>query len=59
MRNKKLIENKRQKDVIMPEWLTKEPIEIKIKKIYQPKPLRRIAKDKINLHDKQLNKKSQ
>ena len=41
--------------MIIPEWLFKEPIENKIDKIYNPKSLKRTARDNIRLDDKQLN----
>ena len=42
--------------MIIPEWLFQEPVENKIKKIYNPKPLRQLARDNIKLDDKQLKK---
>ena len=42
--------------MIIPEWLFQEPIENKIKKIYNPRSLKQIARDNIRLDDKQLNK---
>ena len=57
LRSKKHIENMKQNEMIIPEWLFQEPIENKIKKIYNPKPLRELARDNIRLDDKQLNKK--
>ena len=44
--------------MIIREWFFKEPIPIenKIKKIYNPKPLGQLARDNIRLDDKQLNK---
>ena len=56
MRSKKHIENIKQDEMIIPEWLFKEPIENKIKKIYNPISLKKLARNKINLDDKQLNK---
>ena len=56
LRSKKHIENIKQNEMIIPEWLFQEPIENKIKKIYNPKPLRQLARDNIRLDDKQLNK---
>ena len=41
--------------MIIPEWLFQEPIENKIKKIYNPKTWKQIAMEKIKLDDKQLN----
>ena len=56
MRSKKHIENMKQGEMIIPEWLFKEPIENKIEKIYNPKPLKQLARNNIKLDDKQLNK---
>ena len=42
--------------MIIPEWLFKEPLENKIKTIYNPKSLKQIARNNIKLDDKQLNK---
>ena len=42
--------------MIRPECLFQEPIEIKIKEVNNPKPLKKIARDNIKLDDKQLNK---
>ena len=56
LRSKKHIENMRQNEKIIPEWLFQEPVENKIKKIYIPRSLKQIARDNIRLDDKQLNK---
>ena len=56
MRSKKHLENIKQNEMIIPEWLFKETIENKINKIYNPKSLKQIARDNIKLDDKQLNK---
>ena len=56
LRSKKLIEKMKQNEMIIPEWFFQEPIENKINKIYNPKPLRQIARDNIRLDDKQLKK---
>ena len=56
LRSKKHLDNMKQKEMIITEWLLKEPIENKIKKIYNSKPLRQLARDNIRLDDKQLNK---
>ena len=56
LRSKKHLENEKQNEMIIPEWLFKEPIENKIRKIYNPVSLKKLARDKINLDDKQLNK---
>ena len=42
--------------MIIPEWLFQEPVENKIKKIYNPKSLKQLARNKIKSDDKQLNK---
>ena len=56
LKSKKHLENLKEDDMIIPEWLFKQPVENKNKKIYNPKPLRQIARDNIKLDDKQLNK---
>ena len=55
LRSKKHTENIKQNEMIIPEWLFKEPIENKIKKIYNPKSLKQMARNNIKLDDKQLN----
>ena len=55
LRSKKHLENIKQYEKIIPEWLFHEPIENKIKKIYNPKSLKQIARDNNELDDKQLN----
>ena len=55
-RSKKHFENIKQNDMIIPEWLFQEPIENKIKYIYNPKSLKQLARNNIKLDDKQLNK---
>ena len=40
--------------MIAPEWLFQQPIEIKIRKTYKPKPLRQLARDNIR-DDRQSN----
>ena len=45
----------KQNEMIIPEKLFQEPIENKIRKIYNPKPLRQLARDNIRLDDRQLN----
>ena len=45
----------KQNEMIIPEWLFQELVENKIIKIYDPKPLRQIARDNIRLDDRQLN----
>ena len=56
LRSKKHIENLKQNEIILPEWFFQQPVENKIKKIYNPKPLRQLARDNIRLNDRQLNK---
>ena len=46
----------KQSEMIIPEWLFQEPIENKIKKIYNPRSLKQLARDNIRLDDKQLKK---
>ena len=56
LRSNKHIENEKQNQMIIPEWLFREPIENKTIKIYNPVSLKKIARNKINLDDKQSNK---
>ena len=56
LRSKKHLENIKQNEMIIPEWLFQETVENKIKKIYNPKSLKQLARNKIKLDDKQLNK---
>ena len=59
LRSKKHLENLRQNEIIIPEWFFKEeqsPIKKKIKKVYNPKTLRQLAREKIKLDDKELAK---
>ena len=56
LRSKKHLENIKQNELIIPDWLFQEPVENKIKKIYNPRSLKQIARDNIRLDDKQLNK---
>ena len=56
LRSKKHIENMKQSEMIIPEWLFQEPVENKIKKMYNPKSLKQLARNNIKLDDKQLNK---
>ena len=53
--SKKHLENIDQNEMIISEWFFEEPTENKIKKVYNPKTLRQLARDKIELDDKQLN----
>ena len=56
IKNKKHINNMKQNEMIIPEWLFQEPIENKIKKVYNPRSLTQIARNNIKLDDKRLNK---
>ena len=56
LRSKKHLENKKQNELDVPEWLFKEPIENKIKLKNNPKSLKQIARDNIGLDGKQLKK---
>ena len=55
LRSKKHRESMKQNEMIIPEGLFSEPIENKIIKLYNPKPLRQLARDNTRLDDKQLN----
>ena len=49
LRSKKLLENIRLNEIIIPEWLFKEersPIKKKIQKVYNPKTLKQLAREK-------------
>ena len=59
LRSKKRLENISQNDTIIPERLFKEeqtPIKNKIKKVYNPKTLKQIARENIEMNDKDLDK---
>ena len=56
LRSKKHLENIKQNEMIIPEWLFQEPIENKTKKIYNPISLKQLARNNNKLDDKQLNK---
>ena len=56
LRSKKHLENIQQNEMIIPEWLFKEPIENKIKTLYNPKSLKQLARNNNKLDDKQLNR---
>ena len=56
LKSKKHIKNRKQNEMIIPEWLFLEPVENKINKIYNPKSLKQLARNNIRLDDKQLNK---
>ena len=56
LRSKKHLENIKQNEMIIPDWLFKEAVENKIKKIYNPKSLKQLATNNIKLTNQQLNK---
>ena len=59
LRSKKHLENVIQNEMIIPEWFFKEeksPIKKKIQKLYNPKTLKQLAREKIKLDDKELAK---
>ena len=55
LRSKKHLEIIKQNEMIIPEWVFQEPVENKIKKIYNPKSLKQLARNNIKLDDRQLN----
>ena len=55
LRRKRHLENKKQNDMIITDWLLQEPFK-KSKEIYNPEPLRQLARDYIKLDENQLNK---
>ena len=56
LKSKKNLENMKQNEMIIPEWLFQQSVVNRINKIYTPEPLRQTARDNIKLDDKQLNK---
>ena len=57
--SEKHLENMIQNEMIIPEWFFKEersPIKKKIQKVYNPKTLKQLAREKIKLDDKELAK---
>ena len=59
LRSKKHLENIEQSEMIIPEWLFKDerpPIKKKIQKVYNPKTIKQLAREKIKLDDKELAK---
>ena len=57
LRSEKHLENMKQKEIILPDWFFKEPVDIKNKKkVYNPKPLKQIAKENFKLDVEQLKK---
>ena len=58
LRSKKQLENRRQDERIIPEWFFEEEQEpIKRKNLYNPKTVKQIARDYIELGDKEMKKK--
>ena len=58
-RSIKHLENEKQNQMIIPEWLFKEeqaPIKNKINKVYNPKTLKLIARENIKKNGKELDK---
>ena len=53
LRSEKHLENVKENEMILPEWLFKESVENEINKIYNPKSLKQLARDIIKLDDKQ------
>ena len=59
LKSKKHLENIEQNEMIIPEWFFKEersPIKRKIQKVYNPKTLKQLAREKIKLDDKEFAK---
>ena len=59
LRSKKHLENVEQNEMIIPDWFFREeksPIKKKIQKVYNPKTLKQLAREKIKLDDKELAK---
>ena len=59
LRSKKHLENIKRNELIIPEWFFKEertPIKKQIKKVYNPKTLKQIARQYIKMNDKDLDR---
>ena len=59
LRSEKHLENIKRNEMIIPKWLFKEeqtPIKKKIQKVYNPKTLKQLAREKIKLDDKEIAK---
>ena len=59
LRSEKHLENIIRNEMIIPEWFFKEdrtPNRKKIQKVYNPKTLKQLAREKIKLDDKELAK---
>ena len=50
------MENEKRNELVIPEWLFKEHIEIKKNKNYNPKPIKQIAREINKIDDEQLKK---
>ena len=56
LRNQKHLKDIKQDDMIIPDWLFQEPVEKKPRKICNPDQFKQIARENINIDDKELNK---
>ena len=56
LRSKKHLENIKQNEMIILDWLFQKLVEDKIKKIYNPESSKQLARNNNRLDDKQLNK---
>ena len=56
LRSKKHINNLKQNEMIIPESLFQEPVENKVNGKFNPKSLKQLARNNINLDGKQLKK---
>ena len=59
LRSKKHLENVERNEMIIPHWFFKEektPVKKKIQKVYNPKTLKQLAREKINLDHEQIAK---
>ena len=59
LKSKKHLENLKEDNMIIPEWLFKQeqtPLKKKIQKVYKPKTLKQLEREKIKLDDKELAK---
>ena len=59
LRSKKHLENVEKNEMIIPDWFFKEektPVKKKIQKVYNPKTLIQLAREKFELDDKELAK---
>ena len=59
LKSKKHLENIEQNEMVIPEWFFKEersPISKKIQKVYNPKSLKQLAREKIKLDDREFSK---